>query len=313
MKSIYFVDGALSAARTRRIPALLDIPGTDKPLFEKGDACTMDETSERGEESIDYIKIEGKRLEIARHGPPPEAAPTLVFLHEGLGCVALWRDFPFELAEATGCGALVYSRLGYGRSDPSSLPLSLRYMHREGLRVLPELIKAAGIRQCILIGHSDGGSIALIYAGGTPAEPLCGLVTEAAHVFCEEINVRSIQQAKTSYLQSDLRERLRKYHGANVDCAFWGWNGAWLHPEFIHWNIEAYLPGIKVPVLAIQGENDEYGTPLQVEAIVNKAGSDTEMRMLPDCGHAPHVDQRTETFNAMKRFILRIFNGPDGL
>ena len=267
----------------------------------------MNERLKNGEESAAYIKVAGKQLEIAWHGPPPEDAPTLVFLHEGLGCIAMWRDFPLELAEATGCGTLVYSRLGYGRSEPCSLPRSLRYMHQEGSAVLPELIKATGIRRCILIGHSDGGSIAIIYAGGTPAEPLCGLITEAAHVFCEEISVRSIQQAKMSYLHGDLRKKLKKYHGPNTDCAFWGWNGAWLHPDFIHWNIEEYLPGIKVPMLVIQGQNDEYGTGAQVEAIVRQAGSDAKVVTLSDCGHSPHVDQKTKTFNAMKRFILRTF------
>ncbi|MFH1481517.1 MAG: alpha/beta hydrolase, partial [Pseudomonadota bacterium] len=203
--------------------------------------------------------VDEKRLETAWYGPPPDKAPTLVFLHEGLGCVAMWHDFPAKLSSATGCGALVYSRLGYGRSDPCPLPRPVRFMHDEGLQVLPALLEVAGIRQCILIGHSDGGSIAIIYAGGTSAIPLRGLITESAHVFCEERTVRSIQIAGENYKKGRLRKKLEKYHGDNVDCAFWGWNGAWLHPDFKNWNLEEYLPGIDVPMLVIQGEHDEYG------------------------------------------------------
>jgi pimeloyl-ACP methyl ester carboxylesterase len=232
-------------------------------------------------------------------------------LHEGLGSVALWGDFPAKLAAATGCGALVYSRLGYGRSDACDLPLSLRFMHDEGLQVLPALLEVVGIRECILVGHSDGGSIAIIYAGGTVADPLRGVITEAPHVFCEEITVRSIQKTRESYQSGSLRQKLMKYHGANTDCAFWGWNEAWLHPDFLSWNLEEYLPRIKVPMLVIQGENDPYGTVAQVEAIARQAGVGAEVVMVPDCGHTPHREQETATFQAMARFIARVFNqGP---
>ena len=253
------------------------------------------------------IVIGGKRLEIQWHGPPPDQAPTLVFLHEGLGCVAMWRDFPSRLADATGCGALIYSRLGYGGSDPCDLPRPIGFMHEEGLTVLSQVLRMANIEQCIIIGHSDGGSIGIIYAGGTPAAPLLGLITEAAHVFCEDLSVRSIEKAKEAFLHGDLRPRLAKYHGANVDCAFWGWNGAWLHPDFIHWNIEEFLPGIRVPVLAIQGENDHYGTQAQIKSIACKAGA--EVVMLPDCAHSPHHEQPEPTFRAMKAFVLGILTG----
>ncbi|MGH7964245.1 MAG: alpha/beta fold hydrolase [Candidatus Binatia bacterium] len=259
-------------------------------------------------ESDHYLTVNGKRLEVAWHGPTPEDAPTLVFLHEGLGCVAMWRDFPAKLAAASGCGALVYSRLGYGRSDPCVLPRSVRFMHDEGLQILPALLKVAGVRECILIGHSDGGSIALIYAGGTPANPLRGLITEAPHVFREEIGVRSIQKIREFYQYGDLREKLAKYHGANTDCAFWGWNEPWLHPDFANWNLEEYLPRLKVPVLVIQGENDEYGTPAQVGAIARQAGAGAEVLLLPHCGHAPHRDQEATTLRAMTHFIARIFS-----
>jgi len=260
------------------------------------------------EANENYLMVGDKCLEVAWHGPEPKDAPTLVFLHEGLGCVAMWRDFPAKLAAATGCGALVYSRLGYGRSDPCVLPRSMRFMHDEGLRVLPTLLDFAGIRDCILIGHSDGGSIAIIYAGGTPALPLRGVITEAPHVSREEISVRSIAKAKAAYESGDLRQKLMKYHGANTDCAFWGWNGAWLHSDFAEWNLEEYLPRIKVPMLVIQGDNDEYGTFAQVEAIARQAGAGAEVLMMPDCGHTPHREQEAITLHAMARFITQVFD-----
>ena len=258
------------------------------------------------ETQIDYLKIGNTQLEVAWHGPSPKDAPTLVFLHEGLGCVSMWRDFPERLSAATGCGAFVYSRLGYGHSDPCPLPRGIRFMHDEGLQVLPEVIKAAGIRELIIIGHSDGGSIAFVYAGGTPVKSIRGIITEAAHVFCEDVTIESIKIAKEAYLNGDLRQRLQKYHGNNIDCAFWGWNDTWLHPDFVHWNIEEYLPGINVPVLAIQGENDEYGTEAQVEAIRRQTASETEVLMLPDCGHAPHLQQEPRTLEAMTQFVLKL-------
>lgn len=254
----------------------------------------------------DYLNVDGHELEVAWHGPGPSEAPTLVFLHEGLGCVALWRDFPAKLAAATGCGAFVYSRLGYGKSDPCDLPRPIRFMHTEGLSVLPRVLAAAGIEACILVGHSDGGSIAIVYAGGTPALPLRGLITEAAHVFCEQLSVDSIADAKKQYEQHDLRARLYKYHGANTRCAFRGWNDVWLHPDFMAWNIEKYLPGIQVPMLALQGRDDPYGTRAQVEAIGRQTGPQTRTRILPDCRHAPHAEQEAATLDAMQSFIQEL-------
>ena len=250
-----------------------------------------------------YMTIGGRRLELLRHGPPPGEAPTLVFLHEGLGCVDMWRDFPAKLANATGCGALVYSRLGYGRSDPCSLPRPVHFMHDEALAVLPEVLTAAGIQEYILVGHSDGGSIAIVYAGGTPAPLLRGLITEAAHVFCEPQTLASIRKAKLDYENGDLRSKLRKFHGPNTHCAFRGWNGAWLHPDFVHWNLEEYLPGITVPMLVIQGDNDEYGTHRQVEAISRKAGAGAQTLLLDECGHSPHRDQEKAVLDAMQAYI----------
>jgi len=181
-------------------------------------------------------------------------------------------------------------------------------MHEEGMEILPLILETAGIRECILIGHSDGGSIAFIYAGGTPAELLRGLITESAHVFCEEISVRSIQQAKVDFIYGELRKKLHKYHGPNTDCAFWSWNCPWLHPDFLYWNIEEYLSRIRVPLLAIQGEDDQYGTVRQLEAIARGAGDSTEIKLLPSCGHAPHEDCTEMVLNYMSGFISHILS-----
>lgn len=253
-----------------------------------------------------YLTIGKNKLEIQWYGPASEKAPTLVFLHEGLGCVSMWNDFPEQLGKATGCGVMVYSRLGYGKSDPCTLPRPLTFMHEEGLQVLPEIITSLKIKDCILIGHSDGGSISIIYAGGTPAFPLRGLITEAAHVFCEDITISSIRKAKLNYEKGNLREKLKKYHGSNVDCAFMGWNMAWLDPDFTHWNIEEYLPDIKVPMLCIQGEDDEYGTLDQIRSIQKNAVGHIETLILPDCRHSPHRDQREKTLQAMTVFISKL-------
>jgi pimeloyl-ACP methyl ester carboxylesterase len=216
----------------------------------------------------------------------------------------MWHDFPEKLSLATGCGALVYSRLGYGKSDPCKLPVPLTFMHYEGLEVLPELIKKAVIRQYILVGHSDGASIALIYAGSTPAEKLLAIIAEAPHVLCEEKTVRQIREAKENYERRGLREKLIKYHGDNVDCAFYGWNQSWLHPDFINWNIEEYVRGIKVPMLLIQGKNDEYGTKKHIKRIKQKVTA--ESLLLADCMHSPHHDQPEATLHAMTDFIARV-------
>jgi pimeloyl-ACP methyl ester carboxylesterase len=245
----------------------------------------------------------GRRLEFAWHGPAPEDAPTLVFLHDGLGCVALWRDFPTRLASALGCGALVFSRAGYGLSDPAPLPRPLRFMHDEGQDGLGEVLDAAGVREAVLVGHSDGGSIALVHAASAGGPRVRALALEAPHVFCEELTVRSIAAAAEEYRRGDLRERLARYHGANVDVAFLGWSGAWLDPAFRQWTIEAFLPRVAVPVLVIQGEGDEYGTLRQVEAIERQSGGTVQSVVLADCGHTPHRDQAERTLGAIARFL----------
>lgn len=255
---------------------------------------------------VQFLTIDNKPIEYVWYGPSPDEATTLVFLHEGLGCVKMWRDFPAKVAAATGCGVLVYSRFGYGRSAACERPRPLRYMHDEALDILPQILAALNIQDAILIGHSDGGSIALIYAGGSESQILRGVVTTAAHVFCEQISVDSIREAREAYLHTNLRDKLKRYHGDNVDNAFWGWNDVWLEPAFMEWNIEEYLPAIKVPLLAIQGEDDQYGTVAQVESIVQNSGGPSELLLIPDCAHSPHRDKEQLTLEAIAEFVKRL-------
>ena len=252
------------------------------------------------------VRAGGYRLEYTWHGPPPNKAPTLVFLHEGLGSVSTWRDFPRLVAEATGCGALVYSRAGYGNSDPITQPRPVSFMHTEALVTLPQVLDSTGVQDAILIGHSDGGSIALIYAGGKKDARLRGLILEAPHVFVEDLGIESITRAADNYESGQLKQALERHHGSNVDCAFWGWNRVWLNPEFRSWNIEEYLPGISVPVLIIQGEQDEYGTLRQVEAIERGCKGPVQSLILKDCGHSPHRDQPEDTLKAINAFLSEL-------
>lgn len=256
-----------------------------------------------------FLQIDGVRLEARWIGPPPEEAPTLVFLHEGLGSTSLWRDFPDRLASATGWGALVYSRAGYGKSAPVALPRPVRFMHDEA-EVLPRVLAAAAIREHVLIGHSDGASISLIHAGSHPGPGLRGVILEAPHVFTEPHGLASIARMREIYRDTDLRERLARHHGANVDVAFRGWNDVWLDPEFVAWNIEEHLPAIRVPILILQGENDEYGTWAQVEAIARQSGGPVESIAISQCGHSPHREQPAITLRAMADFVARLEGSP---
>src|ERR1700694_2457448 len=251
------------------------------------------------------IVVAGRRIEAEWQGAPSDQAPTLVLLHEGLGCVGMWRDFPKKLAARTGCGVLAYSRPGYGKSEPPPMPRSLSYMHDEALAVLPQVLDQAGVRKCVLVGHSDGASIATIYAGGRQDFRVRGLVLIAPHFFVEDISVRSIAAVKDAYETSDLRARLAKYH-RDVDVAFWGWNRAWLDPDFRHWRIDEYLAYIRVPILIVQGEDDEYGTPAQIVVAQQEAYCPVEVRMLPGAGHSPQLDRPQETLEAIGEFGARL-------
>ena len=254
-----------------------------------------------------YVEAGGHRLEVERIDLGPAARATLVLLHEGLGSIAMWRDFPRRLAHATSCSTVVYSRHGYGASDPLTAPRDVRYMHDEALIVLPQLLEALRIDDPILVGHSDGASIALIHAGAASAGDTSGVqavVAMAPHVVVEDVSIESIEAAKRAYGTTDLRERLARYH-ADVDSAFRGWNDIWLDPVFRAWSIEEYLPSITCPVLVIQGEDDEYGTMEQVRRIV-RLTPDVEALALRDCRHSPHRDQPRAVIDAITRFVDRV-------
>jgi pimeloyl-ACP methyl ester carboxylesterase len=256
-----------------------------------------------------FIDVNGVKLECLHLNvdAAPEK-PTLVFLHEGLGCVALWRDFPENLCQATGLNGFIYSRQGYGSSDPIPLPRPVDFMHHEGLNVVSPVLDAAGINNAMLIGHSDGGSISIIHAGRVKDPRVKAISLIAAHVMNEELTVKSIEEAKIAFETTNLRDRLTKYHGDNVECAFWGWNGIWLNPDFWQWNIEEFLPGIDVPTLVIQGVDDQYGTDAQIKAIESGLTCLTETVMIDGANHSPHLEQQEATVTAITKFIGRHLN-----
>jgi pimeloyl-ACP methyl ester carboxylesterase len=214
----------------------------------------------------------------------------------------MWRDFPDRVASATGCGALVYSRLGYGASDPVRGPWPLRFMHDEALDVLPAVMERFRLEEVILFGHSDGASIAVIYAGARRG-PIRALVLEAPHVFVERICIESIQRIAEEYETTRLRERLARYHGENTDSMFRTWTDVWLRPEFTQWNIEEYLPAIESPVLVVQGEDDEYGTVRQVDSILKQVSGPASSLVLARCGHSPHSEQPDAVLQSVRRFL----------
>ncbi len=250
---------------------------------------------------MSFILVQGHRIEYEFVGAA-RGAPVIVFLHEGLGSLSMWKDFPSRIAHASGCNALVYSRYGYGKSDALAAPRSTRFMHEEALQALPELLNKLEVRRPLLFGHSDGASIALIYAGGSGRE-VAGLVAMAPHVVVEDVCIQSIRQAKVAYATTGLREKLARHH-ADPDSAFRGWNDIWLHPAFLRWNIEEYLPRIACPILAIQGEDDEYGSMEQIERIANHA-ADVDLIRLKDCRHSPQRDQPEAVIEAVVRFVDR--------
>jgi len=252
-----------------------------------------------------FVTVGDKRLEAISHGPPPDRAPTIVMLHEGLGCVALWRDFPQRLAAATGFGVFAFSRAGYGQSDPMTLPRPLDYMTREAREILPALLDATGLRRGVLLGHSDGASIAAIYAGSVEDYRVRGLILMAPHFFTEASGLASITAAREAYVSGDLKRRLGKYH-ADVDVAFRGWCDAWLDPGFKSWNIAEFIDYWRVPALAIQGAGDEYGTLVQIREIETRTYSPVDVEIFADCRHAPHLEQPEKTLAAISDFCARL-------
>ena len=261
-----------------------------------------DTTGSGGMTGSGFLRAAGGRIEYARWGAAEPGAPVLVLLHEGLGCVGTWRDWPAVLARATGREVFAYSRFGYGASSPAALPRPPDFMAREGEAILPAVLEAAGIPEPILIGHSDGGTIALLCAaaGGVP---LRGVVALAAHAFNEPRCIEGIRAAREAFRSGPLRGRLARYHGERTDDAFHGWCDLWLSPEFEHWSIEDALPGIRTPLLVVQGRDDPYGTLRQVEAIAGGVGGPRETLVLDGCGHSPHRDRARTTTRAIARFV----------
>jgi len=245
-----------------------------------------------------FVDVGGARIEYERI--ERGRTPTIVLLHEGLGSVAMWRDFPAAVARAPGHDVLAYSRQGYGRSSPLRGARPVRFMHDEALVVLPRLLDALAVSRPVLLGHSDGASIAIVHSGGS-GRAVAGLVLLAPHVMVEEVTVASIAAARRAYETQDLRARLSRYHD-DVDGAFRGWNDVWLAPEFRAWNVEEYLPAITCPILAIQGGRDEYGTMEQIDRI-ERAARDVEPLALPGAGHSAHRDCPAEVLGAVGRFV----------
>lgn len=251
------------------------------------------------------LAIGASELEYRTIGPAPDQAATIVMLHEGLGSVGLWGDFPDQLAEATGCGVFVYSRAGYGASSPVKLPRPLDYMHVEALEVLPKVLGAIGFRRGLLVGHSDGASIAAIYAGGIQDHRIRGLSLIAPHFVVEDISVSSIAGIKRNYEEGDLRAKLARWH-RDVDNAFYGWNGAWLDPKFREWDICEYLAYIRVPVQIVQGAQDQYGTLRQIEIAQEDCYCPVDVAMIATAAHAPHREAADATLDAVAGFANRI-------
>jgi pimeloyl-ACP methyl ester carboxylesterase len=257
-----------------------------------------------------FLDIGSQRLEYRMIGPRPDAAPTLVMLHEGLGCVGLWGDFPDTLQKATGCGVFVYSRAGYGKSSAVKLPRPLSYMHDEARETLPKLLDAIDFKRGLLIGHSDGASIAAIYAGSHQDHRIGGLTLIAPHFFTEDSGIAAIVEAKKTYETGDLRTRLARWH-SDVDNAFKGWNGAWLDPDFRKWDITEFLAYIRVPLQIVQGEDDQYGTVKQIEVAEQECYCPVEVALLKGAKHSPQREAPDATLKAISDFVARVLQAND--
>ena len=258
--------------------------------------------------SSGMLEIAGQRLEYRLAGPDPSEAATIVMLHEGLGSIGLWADFPDALAAATGAGVFAYSRAGYGASSPVELPRKLSYMHDEALEVLPKLLERIGFRRGLLLGHSDGASIATIYAGSVQDHRVRGLVLIAPHFFVEAMGLAAIGKAKLAYESGELRRKLARWH-EDVDNAFYGWNGAWLDPGFRSWDISEALAYIRVPIQIVQGTRDEYGTERQIEIAHEECYCPVEVSLIEGVGHSPQREARDATLSAIADFATRILRG----
>jgi pimeloyl-ACP methyl ester carboxylesterase len=253
-----------------------------------------------------FLDLDPLRLEYRMIGPRPDAAPTIVMLHEGLGSVGLWGSFPDAVAAATGAGVFVYSRAGYGKSKPGAMPRSISFMHEEACTVLPRVLAAIGFQRGLLLGHSDGASIATIYTGSVQDHRVRGLVLMAPHFFIEDMGVAEIERARDAFNAGALREKLKRRH-ADVDCAFRSWSEPWLHPDFRKWDITEALGYIRVPILIVQGADDQYGTLKQVEAAEQECFCPVEAAVLPNVRHAPFREAPELTLKIVADFTNRLF------
>ena len=251
------------------------------------------------------ITAGGKTLEAQCFGPSPDKAPTIVLLHEGLGCLALWRDFPARLVAATGWGVFVYSRAGYGQSDLDDLPRPLEYMTRHAVDVLPDVLDSFGFRRGVLMGHSDGATIAAIYGGTVADHRVRALILMAPHFFTEDMGLAQIALARESFATGDLSARMAKYH-RDAGHTFHGWNEAWLDPAARDWNVGDVLDYLRIPVLAIQGREDEYGTLAQIEEVETRSYAPVETLILDHCRHVPQADQPEAVLTAVADFLARL-------
>ena len=255
-----------------------------------------------------FLRIGASDLEYRMIGPAPDSAPTIVMLHEGLGSAGLWGDFCEKLQAATGAGVFAYSRAGYGASTPAKLPRPVDYMQIEAVDVLPKLLDAIGFRRGLLVGHSDGASIAAIYAGSHQDHRVEGLALIAPHFIVEDISVASIAEIKTAYETGGLREKLARWH-KDVDNAFYGWNSAWLDPKFRDWDISEFLAYIRVPIAILQGVDDVYGTMRQIEIAQEECYCPVDVTVIPGAGHQPHREAPGATLDAISEFanaVLRV-------
>jgi pimeloyl-ACP methyl ester carboxylesterase len=249
------------------------------------------------------LRINASDLEYRMLGPSPADAPTIVMLHEGLGSAGLWGDFPEKLQAATGAGVLLYSRAGYGASTPAQLPRPIDYMQIEAIDVLPKLLDAIGLRRGLLLGHSDGASIAAIYAGSHQDHRVQGIALIAPHFVVEDISVNSIAEIRKAYETTELKAKLARWH-KNVDNAFYGWNDAWLDPRFHDWDISEVLAYIRVPVAIVQGADDRYGTVRQIEIAQQECYCPVDVTLLPEVGHSPHREASAATLQAVTEFAM---------
>jgi pimeloyl-ACP methyl ester carboxylesterase len=252
-----------------------------------------------------FLDIGAARLEYRMIGPRPDAAPTLVLLHEGLGSVAIWSDFPERLSAATGLGVFVYSRQGYGQSSAAKLPRMLDFMHVEARQVLPKLLDAIGFQRGMLVGHSDGASIAAIYGGSVQDHRVRGLVLMAPHFIVEDVTIRSIAEIRQAYDTTDARARFQRWH-ADSDATVRGWTDVWLKNDFRTWDLTEDLAYIRVPILIIQGEHDHYGTVRQIEIAQEECYCPVEVLLMPGVKHVPHRQAPAATLAAIADFVGRL-------